>query len=63
MTDLKLFSDMLTRAGVGHGLRHDYNPAGTAVQVEEEDGKMITEFAFDADGKLLSVHCYEHEEG
>jgi hypothetical protein len=63
MTDLQMFTDMLTRAGIGHGLQHDYDPPGTSVQVEEDNAEMVADFNFDSDGTLKSVICYEHEEG
>ncbi len=65
MTELQQFKAMLTRAGIGHGLRTDYNPAGESVQVEAgEDEKDFTvaEFNFDADGKLVAVVCYPGEQ-
>ncbi len=61
MNELKSFVAMLKRAGIGHGIRHDYNPPGTAVMVEsgeEEIEFMVTEFAFDADGNLTKVQSY-----
>jgi len=57
---------MLSRAGVGFGLRLDHNPGGTAVQIEAEghdDDWFVTEFAFDAAGKLTGVVTYEGEIG
>ena len=71
MTELQQFLAMLTRAGVGHGTRTDYNPPGTAVQVETDHGGgdgggtpgfWVTEFAFDAAGNLTEVESYEGEE-
>lgn len=66
MTEQQLFTAMLTRAGVGHGLRHDFEPEGTAVQVESEDSMetvMVTEFWFDANGQLKTVHVAEMDMG
>lgn len=59
---------MLTRVGVGYGTRHDHNPEGVAVQVECDDSDdarqwTVTEFVFDADGRLKTVVCYEPEDG
>jgi hypothetical protein len=54
MSELKAFLAMLERAGIGHGTRQDYNPEGTGVQVEDYDGT-VTDWWFDADGKLVSV--------
>ena len=57
MTELKAFLAMLDRAGVGHGTRDDHNPEGTGVQVEhEDDDHTVTDWWFDADGKLVEVH-------
>jgi hypothetical protein len=57
MTELKAFLAMLERAGVGHGTRADFNPAGTAVQVEhEDDAETVTDWWFDDAGNLVSVH-------
>ncbi len=64
VTELRQFVAMLSRAGVGHGLRHDHNPPGTAVQVEtgeSESDFMVTEFAFDGEGKLTEVVSYPGE--
>ena len=65
MTELQAFVAMLVRAGIGHGTRTDHNPRGTAVIVEAECQAdfvvadfMVTEFSFDADGKLKAVECY-----
>ncbi len=66
MTEKQVLLAMLTRAGIGHGMRTDWNPAGESVQVEndaDDERLMITEFAFDEAGALKSVHCYEHQEG
>lgn len=69
MTELQQLIAMLTRAGIGHGRRHDWPTEGTAVQVEESDEygpcdpPMVTEFLFDKDGRLVSTGCYEHEPG
>lgn len=61
-TEQQAFTAMLTRAGIGHGLRHDHGePPGTAVQVENDDGhnnELLTEFWFNAKGKLESVNTY-----
>jgi hypothetical protein len=66
MNEYQQFKAMLERAGIGHGLRHDYNPDGESVQVEHDDedakhGWMVTDWSFDADGKLVSVTMYEGE--
>jgi hypothetical protein len=56
VTELQAFLNMLDRAGVGYGTRNDHNPAGTAVQVEHEDREdTVTDWWFDAAGKLLTV--------
>ncbi len=56
MTELQRFLAMLDRAGIGHGTRQDFNPDGTAVQVEhEDDEETITDWRFDADGNLVDV--------
>lgn len=61
------FIDMLERAGVGHGRRQDYNPDGESVQVEHphagDHGFTVSDWQFDAEGKLLRVEPYEGEEG
>lgn len=67
--EFAVFVSMLTRAGIGHGLRPDYEneqPAGTSVQVEnsgDDSGEFITEFQFNEADKLVSVHCYPHQPG
>lgn len=64
MTECQQFIAMLTRAGIGHGLRHDFDPNGTAVQVEIEDeegtrsGFRIAEFGFDSEGNLREIVTY-----
>ena len=66
MSELKALLAMLERAGIGHGTRHDYNPAGTAVQVETGESEAnftVTEFAFDAAGNLTEVVSYPGEAG
>lgn len=69
MSEQQAFLAMLTRAGIGHGTRVDYNPPGLAVQVEHEDdegskhGFRVTEWAFDAEGKLTEVVIHEGEIG
>lgn len=70
VTEKEQLLAMLKRAGIGHGTRDDshadpdYSTPGTAVQVENDDGPpMITEFAFDTDGRLVSVHCLKSEGG
>lgn len=64
-TELRAFLAMLRRSNLGFGTRHDYNPAGTAVMVEhpheKDSGFHVTEWAFDADGKLTGVELYEGE--
>lgn len=65
-TEKQQFIAMLYRAGIGHGLRVDYNPPGIAVMVESGENAvefMVTEFGFDSDGKLKTVACYPGEEG
>lgn len=65
-TELQQLKDMLDRAGVGHGLRIDYSPPGTAVQIESDDtadDDYEAEFWFDKDGRLKRVSCYEAERG
>lgn len=55
-TELQLFLAMLTRAGIGHGKRHDFNPPRTAVQVEH--GVEVceeTDWLFDESGMLKDV--------
>ena len=65
MSEFQQFKAMLERSGIGHGLRTDYNPPGTAVQVEtdidDQDGFMVAEFWFDGDGALKEVTCYPGE--
>lgn len=66
MTELQQFLAMLRRAGVGHSTRRDYTPDGTAVLVETGEGEtelMVTEFAFDAAGRLVGVECYPGDAG
>lgn len=71
VTEKEQLLAMLKRAGIGHGTRDDshadpaYSTPRTAVQVENDDGDdlMITEFAFDTDGRLVSVHCLKSEGG
>lgn len=66
-TEQQAFTAMLTRAGIGHGLRDDHGePKGTAVLVENDDGhdnELVSEFWFDADGKLKTVNTYPHVRG
>ncbi len=68
-TELQQLLAMLTRAGIGHGTRTDWNPPGTAVQVETEalgddiPDQTVTEFAFDELGVLQTVCVYIQEEG
>ncbi len=65
MSELSELIVMLTRAGIGHGLRHDYDPDGVAVLVETDDvdgGFMITQFYF-VDGDLRDVTSSQGEEG
>lgn len=70
MTEKEVFIAMLNRVGVGYGKRTDYDPPGESVQVEHEnettDGKggwMVTDWQFDAEGKLTGVTLYEGEKG
>ena len=67
MTELQQFKAMLERAGIGHGLRHDYNPPGEAVMVETEpddrDEWCVSEFWFDDEGNLREHTVYKGEEG
>lgn len=68
MTELQQLMAMLDRAGIGHGLRHDFNPPGTAVQIESEDSCAhrdwtSTEFWFDDNGVLQTVTSAEGQEG
>jgi hypothetical protein len=65
-SELIAFVAMLERAGIGHGMRADYDPPGTAVMVETGDGEgefTITEFGFDGDGKLTDVVSYPGDQG
>lgn len=60
MTELQVFVAMLDRAGVGYGTREDISPPGTGVQVEyEDDPDTVTDWWFDAAGRLVSVHVCE----
>jgi len=65
MNERRTFIAMLERAGIGHGTRRDYHPDGESVQVEhpdeEGDGFHVTDWMFDAAGKLVSVEHYEGE--
>ena len=62
MNEKQAFLAMLERAGIGHGIRHDYNPPGTAVQVEHEDANLTTtDWLFDVDGKLVGVIVVEKD--
>jgi hypothetical protein len=68
MTELKAFLKMLERSGVGHGIRQDYNPPGTAVLVEHPDddnetGFWVTDWAFDDAGNLTDISHYRGEPG
>ena len=67
VSEYQQFKAMLERAGIGHGLRIDYNPAGNAVQVEthtaDEGEFVVAEFWFDEDGVLKQVTCYPGEVG
>jgi hypothetical protein len=66
MTELQQFLAMLDRAGVGYGRRTDHNPTGGSVLVETGENEtefMVTEFGFDADGKLKAVVCYPGDVG
>lgn len=61
MTELQLFLKMLDRAGIGHGLRYDYNPPGTAVQVEhEDDDNTTTDWWFNEAGELEEIYVCQH---
>lgn len=62
-SELATFLAMLSRAGIGHGVRDDHNPPGTAVQVESETKFTVTEFAFDSNGRLTEVVSYPGEVG
>jgi hypothetical protein len=57
MTELQTFVAMLIRSRVAHGLRQDYNPPGTGVQVELNDREPcdVADFQFDNDGNLVGV--------
>lgn len=60
MTELQTFLQMLTRVGVGHGTRPDYNPVGTSVQVEHDDhDETITDWQFDATGAFIGVVVHD----
>jgi hypothetical protein len=69
MSELQQLLAMLSRAGIGHGRRTDWSPpgeSGESVQVETGENEtefMVTEFGFDADGKLVTVVCYPGETG
>lgn len=54
VTELKAFLAMLERAGIGHGTRIDYDPPGTAVQVEHSE-QLTIDWWFDQYGKLILV--------
>jgi len=63
VTELQAFLAMLERVWVAHGTRPDYDPPGTAVQVEHledagDDEYWVTDWAFDADGRLVDVEHY-----
>ncbi len=67
-TELRAFLSMLDHSsGIGFGIRHDYAPPGTAVQVEhphdDDDGFHVTQWYFDDNGKLVKVEHYEGEIG
>jgi hypothetical protein len=65
--DLRRFLMILDSAGVGYGTRTDYDPPGTAVQVEHPDedggGFWVTEWAFNAAGRLTEISHYRGEPG
>ena len=70
MTEKQAFIAMLRRAGIGHGLRHDWTPPGESVLVEVEEnngvtthGFWVSEWNFDAAGILVSTCVYEGEIG
>lgn len=66
MSEMKSLLEMLSRAGIGHGLRRDYSPPGDAVLVEadgDDGGWVSVEFAFDKSGKLKGVTAHPGEEG
>jgi hypothetical protein len=66
MTELQQLRAMLCRTGIGHGERFDYNPPGTAVQIEtgeDEQQFVVVEFGFDAEGRLATVTTYPGEAG
>ena len=53
MTELQTFLAMLNRAGIGYGMRDDFNPPGTGVMVHHgDDDRRITEWWFDEAGEL-----------
>ena len=65
-SELQQLVATLDRAGVGYGRRHDHNPPGEAVQIESGESERdfyVTEFAFDADGRLTGVTCSPGETG
>lgn len=62
--EMQNFTDMLIRAGIGHGTRPDH--PGCSIQVETGENEieaMVTEFAFDEAGLLTGVSCYPNEVG
>ncbi len=62
MSELEMFIAMLSRVGIGHGTRDDFNPNGTAVQVEHDMGNdeyVITDWQFDSTGKFLNAYVCE----
>jgi hypothetical protein len=66
MTELQQFKAMLSRAGIGHGIRYDY--PGESVQVEHphEDSETeftVTDWGFNEAGRLLNVSIYPGEAG
>lgn len=66
MTDLQQLTAMLDRAGVGYGVRYDWDPDSSAVQIttgESERQFTVTEFGFDDSGSLTEVASYPGEPG
>ncbi len=65
MSELRAFLAMLSRIGIGYGIRYEHNPTGTAVQVEHPHGTgfYVSEWSFDAEGNLTHVSHFTGEEG
>jgi len=55
VAEIEQLKAMLNRAVVGYGIRNDFSPPRTALQVECLNSRAITDWLFDSDGRLSEV--------